>query len=150
MVYTGAFLFVGYFSRAFLFLKNLSLAYSAVEQAGVVSGMASILYTPNGSDLATPACALLGLVAARMLKEKKLNVPFSAALFIAAVVTTGAKYVFAVCIIGAFIGSVVFLMIQRRPLYELRLTLSVLFFIICGFILPYVQTCKRALAQRDG
>ena len=131
------FLFVGVFSRAILFFYNINWAHDVAYASYIQTGVDSILTVPNGIDLAVPGISLMALLILKYYRERQINLAYCVALFIAATVTTGAKYVFVLCVIGALVGTILFRIAQGKGLNGLKPVMFTLGLIIVGFILSY-------------
>lgn len=114
LFYVFVFLFVGYFSRAFLYAYDIRGMYKLSYSSYVLVGISNLLYVPNGIDLAVPVCALVVILICKYFSDAKLKKSSILSIFIASLVLSGAKYVFTICIIGALVGVLLFMVFLKR------------------------------------
>lgn len=142
LFYTFGFIFVAYASSAFIFLQSVENAYSASYYAYFMNAAINTLYAPNGIDLAIPALALLALQALRIYRESKLTLPDCVALLLIAMVATGAKYVFTLCLLGALVGTMILRLLQGKGYKSLKTAGVVTLIVAIGFAAPYLGVVK--------
>ncbi len=137
-LYVFVFLFVGYLSRAFLFLYNTDWAYSVSYTSYIIDDVRWLINAPYGLDIAFPGCALLLTLISKYLTSKIMTKELAISLVITAFLLTGGKYVFCVCILGAFFGTMIVQLIQKKkPGKIIRTLIPPFLFIVMGFSIAY-------------
>ena len=136
-LYTATVIFVGFLSRAIMFFYDLDRAYRAYSHAYICTLLDNLLYLPNGIDLAVPACALLVLIIIKVFKQNKLSYSALTAVFIAAAVLSGAKFVFTVCLIAVLITSALLHIILRNGKTIVKQISVITIIVSCAFAITY-------------
>ena len=137
------FLFVGYVSGAVLYFCNPAKALAAADAMRFGDGAANLLYCPNGIDLSFPGSALLILLIRRYFREE--NVPKAGlylAVFAAAAITTGAKYVSTICVAGGIAGTMLIRLLQKKGIRSAARSLVPLVLVAAGLIPVYFGVVK--------
>lgn len=137
VIYIAILLFVGYLSTSILHPLSIRQMSSASEKASLEYGILNLLYVPNGIDLAVPTVCLLADLICRYFEEKKSRIMSLIGFVLMAFVLSGSKFIFTVCVLGALVGSLIFLIIQKDFKSSFKLVLLPLICISLGFGASY-------------
>ena len=137
VIYIFVLLFAGYLSSAILHPLSIRQMSAASENASLEYGILNLLYVPNGIDLAVPAICLMADLICKSFEEKKTKIFSLIGLVILAFVLSGSKFIFTVCVLGALVGSLLFLLLRKDFKSSYKLVLLPLICISLGFCASY-------------
>lgn len=138
-----AFLFVGYASGAILHFYNPAKALTAADAMRFGDGAANLLYCPNGIDLLFPGTALLILLIRKYYREEDIpKAGLWAGILFSAAITTGAKYVSAICVAGGIAGTMLIGLLQKKGIRSAAKSLVPLVLVAAGLIPVYSGVVK--------
>ena len=136
-IYIFVLLFVGYLSTAILHPLSIRQMSAAANRASLEYGILNLLHEPNGIDLAVPVVCLLVDLIVKTYEEKKTKVLSLFSFILMAFVLSGSKFIFTICVLGALVGSILFLLIQKNFKANCKLVILPLICISLGFAFSY-------------